>query len=212
MGTYHYTQPEFDGFNCSHDYLYHYTDEEGYNGILSDLSIWPSTVDGIKNTHYGRGIYLTPIHPAEIPILGVPDFLTRVFGDVTTHSVSRTKYYFCLRVDPNWYTMAARDPEYGYWIKDIWVVPGEEPTDISEVLVEHGQTVIWQEVDGLEDTDTPERDYAYRLTHPHVERPQARMTWDPPPYVFIGGHTVRRPEGWYEDAPEWWVGPGQNHY
>ncbi|KAH6677820.1 hypothetical protein F5X68DRAFT_213268 [Plectosphaerella plurivora] len=208
MSTGH-LDPNFDGFNCKHRYLYHYTDEEGYKGILSSLSIRPSTLSGVKTTHYGRGVYLTPIRPVEIPIIGAPEFLKLVFGDVTTHSVSRTTHYFSLRVDPDWYAMAAMDPKYGWWVKDIWIVPGEEPMDISKALDEHGKTVVGENVDAMENRATAARDYAFSLTHQVEEAPLARMTWTPSPMVFIGGRTVKRPQGWYEDAPDWWVPPGQ---
>jgi ADP-ribosyltransferase of polymorphic toxin system len=204
-----YLPPDFDGFNCKHRYLYHYTDEEGYNGILSSLSIRPSTLSGVKTTHYGQGVYFTPIGPAEIPILGIPEFLQLVFGDVTAHSVTRTTHYISVRVDPNWYAMAARDPEYGWWMKDIWIVPGDEPMDISKALDSHGKTVIGENVDAMANRATATRDYAFALTHRQEEPPQARLTWTPRPMVMIGGQLVKRPEGWYEDAPYWWVPPGQ---
>ena len=197
-----------DGFNCKHRYLYHYTDEQGYNGIRSTRSIRPSTIEGVKNTHYGRGVYLTPLCPSEIPIIGAPEFLKRVFGGVTTHAVSRTRYYLRLRVDPNWYAMAAMTAEQSILLDDVWLVPGKGAMDVSKSMDEHGKTPIGVEVEAMGNKGTAERDYAYRLNQPdepHQHLPPPK--WSPPAFVWNGGQSVRRPKGWYEDAPSWWTPP-----
>lgn len=43
----------------SNDYLIHYTSEKGYNSIMNEQRIVPST--GIKHARYGDGQYLTNI-------------------------------------------------------------------------------------------------------------------------------------------------------
>ena len=109
--------------------------------------------------------------------------------------------------------MAARDPEYGYFVKDIWLVPGDEEMDISSALVtdNHGMTPIGHEVAAIRSQNprfAAEWHSAQQLNT--AERPEqgvAAPSWNPKPYVFIDGHTVKRTEGWYDDSPSWWVPP-----
>lgn len=52
------------------DICYHYTNAAGYKGIQDTQKFMPSTTESIKNTHYGKGVYLTPITPIEMDLLG----------------------------------------------------------------------------------------------------------------------------------------------
>ena len=187
-----------------HYFLTHYTDKAGYEGILASQAIRASVIDSIKSTHYGKGVYFSPIGPAEIGILGTHDFITRIFAQVTKAAVEKTQYYITVKADPNWYPMAALDPKEHFEIDDIWLVEQSTDLSIKDHIVEHGQTSIGHGLDAIQ-SDDPCRDYAYRVNEEWKESKKPKEEPAPMPvkrkskFVFIDGQTVVRPVDWDED-------------
>jgi len=185
--------------------LTHYTNKQGYDAILASKKIRASTISGIKNTHYGKGAYFTPIGPTEIGILGPYDFTRRTFNDVTPYAVDRLQYFITVKVDVNWHPMVAFEPKTGHHIDDIWVIPGVSDINIAGHILFHGKTSIGHAIDQIKNQQTAARDYAFKLTEEHKARKaKPHEHHDPPPrktpFVFIDGRTVKRPEGWNEDS------------
>ncbi|KAI1076148.1 hypothetical protein F5B20DRAFT_335595 [Whalleya microplaca] len=185
--------------------LYHYTNKAGYDGIMASKSIFPSTVDGIKNTHYGKGVYFTPLSPEEIGMYkdGAYESTRRIFSDVTTYSVDHMQYYIGVHVDRHWQPLVARDPKLRYEINDIWLVPGADAAlNINAQLLYHGTTVKHRAIAELGARDTAARDYAFQLNKQHNAPEQQEQKWQrpkPSEFIFIGGHTVRRQAGQDDD-------------
>ncbi|KAI2626639.1 hypothetical protein GGR54DRAFT_478580 [Hypoxylon sp. NC1633] len=174
---------------------------------MRSKSIWPSTVDGIKNTHYGKGVYFTPIAPTEIGMYknGIYESTRLIFNDVTAYSVDRMQYYIGVQVDEAWRPLVARDPRHGFQIKDIWLVASaNDALDIKSRIIDHGTTVVYRAIEELRKTgkDAPARDYAYQLNKQQSAPEEQEEKWQrpkPSEFVFIDGHTVRRPPGWDDD-------------
>ncbi|KAM0331323.1 hypothetical protein ACHAQA_002993 [Verticillium albo-atrum] len=184
--------------------LCHYTNKAGYEGILKSKSLRASTIPGPKNTHYGKGVYLTPLLPTEIGIIGAYEFTRIVFNDVTAYAVEREQYYVLISVnEDDWLPAVAKDPEWQYEVRDIWLISGRDELDISKHILEHGKTSIGHEIDSRPGPNAT-RDYAYELNENEKKRhtkPQIKKEEKPKksPLVFIDGRTVARPEGWEED-------------
>ncbi|KAI0847368.1 hypothetical protein F5Y00DRAFT_241846 [Daldinia vernicosa] len=172
---------------------------------MSSKSIFPSTAEGMKHTHYGKGVYFTTIWPSEIGLSGDGGYEStrRIFNDVTAHSIERMQYYIGVSIDESWELLIARDPTNFFEIHDIWVVEDMgAPLNIQAQIIEHGTTVIHGAVAQLEDQTTATRDYAYRLNRQQNVPVQQEQLWKrpkPSEYIFVGGHTVRRPHGNEDD-------------
>ncbi|KAM0275852.1 hypothetical protein ACHAQH_007324 [Verticillium albo-atrum] len=184
--------------------LCHYTNLAGYQGILKTKTLFASTIAGVKNTHYGKGVYLTPITPDEIPIIGAYEFTQIAFNDVTAYAVDREQYFVRFSVDSSkWTPVIAKDPDMKYEVRDVWLVSTDSELDISGHIIEHGRTVIGREIEARGGPNAA-RDYAYELNENEKRRqtkPQFKKEEKPKrsPLVFIDGRTIARPEGWEEE-------------
>ena len=198
---------------ASHRFLTHYTNKQGYESIMQSGKIRPSTVAGVKNTHYGQGVYFTPLDNSEIGIFGPYDFIRRVFNDVTEYAVDRVQYFITVSVQPEWRAQVAREVRTMGPIDDIWLVPSPDELDISNHIMFHGKTSIGYAVDEMRNKETAARDYAYQLNEQvradRLKQPEAPYR-EPrrAEYVFIDGRTVKRPEGWDEDYFYCGITPG----
>lgn len=73
---------------------YHYTNEEGYQGILKTGEIRPS-FKSQGDANFGDGVYLTTIAPTEIAMCdddSIYDLVIELFG--LTGSIDRLDYFF----------------------------------------------------------------------------------------------------------------------
>jgi hypothetical protein len=50
----------------SADTLYHFTTDEGADGMSTSQMMYPSVVAGMQTTHYGRGVYLSDLDPGQL--------------------------------------------------------------------------------------------------------------------------------------------------
>lgn len=93
---------------------YHYTNKEGYQGILASHEIRPS-FKSQGDANFGDGVYLTTIAPREIEMCdenSIYDLVIELFG--LMGSVDRLDYFFQL------------------------ILPEEQVTDFSGLLLDLG--------------------------------------------------------------------------
>lgn len=195
--------------------LWHYTSQAGYNAIVKSQKLKASTVEGKKSTHYGKGVYLTNLSPTEMSLWTHYEGIRRIFAEITTHSVDRTRYFVAVTVDEKWHPVVAHFT--GSAFDDIYIVRGESDLNIQGRIFKHGETDIGYECDKLPPA-TAARDYGYRLNQKYAKeksaipdtvdsRPlgekdllhSAQEYARKHPNVVINGKTQKRPEGWYED-------------
>lgn len=119
-------------------YLCHYTNKAGYDGILASKTIRASTLAGIKNTHFGKGVYFAGIDPDDMSVLSTYQAVEWNFGTVTADAVDKMQYYIEVEVDPSWYVQEVFDPLLGA-VKDIWLSPGDTDISIKGRIRYHGK-------------------------------------------------------------------------
>ena len=105
--------------------LYHYTNEQGMNAILESGQLNPS-LKALKpnDARYGDGQYLTDILPGTKTDVGLARALLGF-------PWPRGKYTHYIEVD-----VSGLDVNFGR--KNVYVVPGQEPLDISSRTVSYG--------------------------------------------------------------------------
>ncbi|KAF2488412.1 hypothetical protein BU16DRAFT_601105 [Lophium mytilinum] len=147
-------------------HLYHYINKAGYGSIIASQKPRASTITGVRNTHYGKGVYFASIIPLDIPILGTYNSIEHIFGSVSVYAVEHMAYYVEIEVDPEWYVADAFDPKHGV-VQDIWLAPdwaGEDgELSIQGRIYTHGKTTIGYDLDCIEDQTRAANDYAYCL-------------------------------------------------
>lgn len=115
------------------NWLYHYTNQEGYEGIIADGTIRASTIEGKRNTHYGKGVYLTDLTPTEFKHLGDMNCINWLFNTTNGYSVQRTSHVIgfsrdkILEAGVKLREMVDR-PKFGH----IWLVAGEEGLSLTK--------------------------------------------------------------------------------
>ncbi|MCM3042237.1 hypothetical protein M3201_21500 [Paenibacillus motobuensis] len=106
--------------------LYHYTDEKGYNGILSSKVIFPSLkAINPRDAWYADGQYFTDIVPNTMS----RDDLSYVFYR-NTRQAYRLKYYVAVDVSG----LPLKKGRDG-----VYVTPNKNPLFIGDRLVSHGR-------------------------------------------------------------------------
>jgi len=113
-------------------WLYHYTDQEGHDGIIKDQAIRASTIEGKKHTHYGKGVYLSDLHPSDFKHIGDKACVDWLFNRPSGYSVQKCCYVITLdraaMLKANITMLETVDrPEFGH----VWLVPEETSLDIS---------------------------------------------------------------------------------
>ncbi|KAI1346431.1 hypothetical protein F5Y01DRAFT_319721 [Xylaria sp. FL0043] len=114
--------------------LYHYTDKAGYDGILAKLFMKPSVIEGIRHTHYGKGIYLTDLAPSDFKQLGDQPCIEWLFNSINSYSVKKTAYVIALDREAiakaNIYMKEmVDDAKFGH----VWLLPLESELKISQL-------------------------------------------------------------------------------
>jgi hypothetical protein len=104
--------------------LYHYTTEDGLNGIMNDEAINPSL--NPRYAHYGPGQYLTDIVPGS---MSKGEIATRLYN-YASQSWKVTHY---LSIDASGLDIVAGR-------ENVYLVPGTEPLDISGRVMDFGET------------------------------------------------------------------------
>ena len=105
--------------------LYHYTDEQGLQGILNSGIVRPSTAAQNPNdVRYGSGQYLSDVRPGT----RTPAQLSRLFLNMPFLG-RRFTHYVEINVD-------GLDVVSGR--AGVFLVPNEEPLDVSTRIVRHG--------------------------------------------------------------------------
>ena len=163
--------------------LTHYTDKAGYDGIMSSGEIRASVADGNKHTHYGKGVYFSPLDNADIGILPPSEAMDRLFSKVTPDAVEKMQYFISVQVDANWYAMPAMDPKRYFEVQDIWLVAQETKLDIRGKIVAHGETAVKQYFDVFRsnrhgDMKSLYKQYADELTEERRQRLKASSSKD----------------------------------
>lgn len=110
----------------SPDYLFHYTSESGYHGIMESQEINPSI--GIKHARYGDGVYLTDLNSKELTAGQLSQRLYRVPWN--THKVQ----YF-IKIDVKGLNVIGNSP-YNFRI------PTNSPVPINGRIVDSGLTIF----------------------------------------------------------------------
>ena len=123
--------------------LYHYTNEEGFNGIRSSLYIYPGT-----NNEYGLGVYLTDLPPSGL--LTRSEYSAALFGK--PYVVDKVKYWILIDVTQETGLRRARgiytndiDPSRKSSVAafGIFLVPGRG-ISIAGRVVAAGQTAFFR--------------------------------------------------------------------
>lgn len=105
--------------------LYHYTNEDGYAGILQSNQLYPSTADRNPNdVRYGDGQYLSDIEPQTKTAAQ----LSRLF---IGHPFAGHKYTHYVEVDVTDLSVHQGRPH-------IYVIPNDQPLELAERLISHG--------------------------------------------------------------------------
>jgi hypothetical protein len=106
--------------------LYHYTTKEGHDEILRTQVLLPSLrASNPKDARHGDGQYLSDIPPR----LKRPGQLSYLFLNIP-YQGRRFAYYIGLNVDG---LNPIKGREY------VWVIPNQQPLDISGRVVSHGE-------------------------------------------------------------------------
>ncbi|WP_169744745.1 RHS repeat-associated core domain-containing protein [Paenibacillus odorifer] len=105
--------------------LYHYTDKQGYDGILSSRQINPS-LKALRPTdaRYGDGVYLTDIAPNT---MSYQELSKKMYNNV--NQTNKTTYYFAIDIT---------DLVIKYGRDNVYVYLTQTPLDISDRLVNAG--------------------------------------------------------------------------
>ncbi|MGI9920181.1 HYD1 signature containing ADP-ribosyltransferase family protein [Vibrio owensii] len=108
--------------------LHHYTTEQGLEGIIASKQIFASTkAKRAKDARYGNGQYLTDIKPNTYS----PEKLSmKLFGG--PHSFKRCEHFISIDVT----ALEVDSP-----VKYIFVVPNEDPLDISDIINASGENI-----------------------------------------------------------------------
>ncbi|KAI1276067.1 hypothetical protein F5Y07DRAFT_399839 [Xylaria sp. FL0933] len=114
--------------------LYHYTNKAGYDGILATMFMKPSVVEGIKHTHYGKGIYLTDLAPSNFKQWGDRTCIEWLFNSINSYTVKKTAYVIALDceaiVKANIHMEVMVDnAKFGH----VWLLPLESELKISQL-------------------------------------------------------------------------------
>jgi hypothetical protein len=111
--------------NQSTKVLYHYTDEEGMNGILSSEQLNPSTKAVNPNdARYGNGQYLSDIKPGTM----TPAQLSRAFIGNPFQGSRFTNYV----------TVDVTGLDWTQGRAGVFVIPSETPLDLSGRIISSG--------------------------------------------------------------------------
>lgn len=152
--------------------LCHYTNKAGYESILASKKLRASTIAGVRNTHYGKGVYFASIYPEDMYALGTYNTIEWIFGSVSGYAVERMAYYLEIEIDPEWFVADAFDPERGP-VKEIWLAPdwaGEHgEISIRGRIARHGKTSVGHALDYMKHQSRAASDFAFQLKqeHPH---------------------------------------------
>jgi hypothetical protein len=129
--------------------LYHYTNQEGYEGIRETRVIQPSIerpVDAltrIPDALAGNGIYLTRVPPSTINSLNrstVDELTKKLFGFVNEEFANRTKYYFALDMS-GIEKVESLDPFFdlqGEIRMGLFLCRRDGALEIDDILLDHG--------------------------------------------------------------------------
>ncbi|KAK1760130.1 hypothetical protein QBC47DRAFT_408237 [Echria macrotheca] len=140
--------------NSQITYLTHYTNKAGYDAIMAkydpknpapnQVVLRASVLEGKQHTHYGKGVYFSPIGATEIFLFGIKEFVTRLFNSDSEAAALKCTYHITVKVDKSWYPImaVASDEKFKPQIKDIWLVPQTDDLDITAHIDSHGETVV----------------------------------------------------------------------
>ena len=142
-------------------HLYHYTNNEGYEGIIESMKLLPSTQEGKAHTHYGKGIYFGDLDPLfDAQYYGLQEVAASLFNQLSRANFEKFFYYVEVRF-PDGFTpkptpvTVSDDKQAGftYQNKFLYLLETESPLLLSRdrpapgvvQLIGHGQT-YWGQV------------------------------------------------------------------